>query len=525
MEEMKIRTGNNFSFSLFETTTEEREQVYAEVRDSHQMKPAYLAMLVLACLVATLGLLSNSTAVVIGAMLISPLMSPFLSAGLALAVGDWALGKAALKTIGWSILGAVLISALTVWLSPLRDPNSEILSRTNPNLLDLGIAFFSGCAGTYTVISRKGLTTIPGVAIATAVMPPLCVVGFGLQHLDARIMLGAGSLFLTNLAAIVISAAVIFLLASFRVTAMEGKHLAPSTRIAISLCTLVVLAIPLAYALVRAADQSRLRRTIEATLRREIEKDPARARLGAGLTYSENAGQVDVEATVRTTLYFSHAEVEALSDNLEKSIGRPVQMNLDQVLVKHGGLAAEPLTTPVPVKISEETAIARLSDAFQKETDLAATILQAKKEGVRVTVDGKRIVVVELIASVSRFPAKETIEAARRAFSAQSVQNPAIPNPRLLFRFHPLEPIRLTTVSGSRNGEFDKQELSEIAAFLESDPDWALKVETVPEMDQATGERLRQRLVKDLGVPDSRVLQTSDSNNNSSRLTVILSLP
>lgn len=166
--------------------------------------------------IATLGLVQNSPAVIIGAMLISPLMGPIMAAGLGLAVGDFYLALKAIGTLVASIAVAVGLSALIVWLLPFRSENGEILARIHPTLLDLGIALFSGLAGS-VVVGRAGgsdgVTALPGVAIAVALMPPLCTMGFGMgSGWNSEIMGGAGLLFLTNLVAIVSSAFIVFLL-------------------------------------------------------------------------------------------------------------------------------------------------------------------------------------------------------------------------------------------------------------------------------------------------------------------------
>src|SRR5665213_4035236 len=132
-----------------------------------------------------------------------------MASGLALAVGDLYLGIKASINLLLSITISIAFSGFLVWLLPFHSVTSEIIARTNPNLLDLGIALLSGLAGA-VVVSRgvgDGVTALPGVAIAVALMPPLCVMGFGLgSGVNLEIMGGAGLLFLTNLVAIVASA-------------------------------------------------------------------------------------------------------------------------------------------------------------------------------------------------------------------------------------------------------------------------------------------------------------------------------
>ena len=132
--------------------------------------------------IATLGLALNSPAVIIGAMLISPLMGPILASGLALATGDFVLGTRAVVNLALSCLAAIAFAVLLVALLPFKEVTAEIAARTQPNTLDLVIALFSGAVGSIAVCKEvKGVvTSIPGVAIAVALMPPLCVVGYGI---------------------------------------------------------------------------------------------------------------------------------------------------------------------------------------------------------------------------------------------------------------------------------------------------------------------------------------------------------
>jgi uncharacterized hydrophobic protein (TIGR00271 family) len=162
----------------------------------------------------------NSPAVIIGAMLISPLMGPILAAGLSLASGDVILGIRSIAKIVLSCLLAVAFTVLLVVILPFREMTSEIAARTQPNTLDLIIALFSGAVGSIAVCREvKGIaTSIPGVAIAVALMPPLCVAGYGfglMLTFDAatgwRISSGGGLLFLTNLVAITFTAMLVFL--------------------------------------------------------------------------------------------------------------------------------------------------------------------------------------------------------------------------------------------------------------------------------------------------------------------------
>ena len=200
---------------LLSIDQESKPRVYLQVFDAAEIASLnYWLELLLSAGIATLGLVLNSPAVVIGAMLISPLMGPILATGLSLAAADLYLGIKSLLCLVLSLIASVGFSAMLVWLLPFHSPTTEILSRTQPNLLDLGVALLSGLAGSLVVCrggGGGGITALPGVAIAVALMPPLCAVGYGVgSGFSTPIIYGAGLLFLTNLVAITASAFLIF---------------------------------------------------------------------------------------------------------------------------------------------------------------------------------------------------------------------------------------------------------------------------------------------------------------------------
>lgn len=135
-----------------------------------------------AILIASIGLNVNSTAVIIGAMLISPLMGPIVGAGYGLAVQDVGLIKLSLRNILIFIVISLITATLYFYLTPLNQAQSELLARTQPTLWDVLIAFFGGSAGIIALTRKNVSNVVPGVAIATALMPPLCTAGYGLAH-------------------------------------------------------------------------------------------------------------------------------------------------------------------------------------------------------------------------------------------------------------------------------------------------------------------------------------------------------
>lgn len=284
--------------------------------------------------IAILGLLLPSPAVVIGAMLISPLMGPIIGFGFGLALSDFAEIRRSLLSLAIGAALAMLFCALIVVLSPLHDVTSEIASRTRPNLFDLGIAIFSGLAGTYAMIrGRHG--AIVGVAIAVALMPPLAVMGFGLATWNLPILGGSAFLFFTNLMAIGLSAAVLARLYGF------GKQLSPrqtGLQVLLILGTLIAFAFPLGLALKQIAWETLVTRQA---------REAVTARFGDDARVSQiqvdfDALPIRVRAVVFTPDLRNGAESEA-SRALTDELGQPVQFGIEQVRIGHGDAEAAQL--------------------------------------------------------------------------------------------------------------------------------------------------------------------------------------
>ena len=157
-----------------------------------------LWVLIFAIFIASLGLNVNSTAVIIGAMLISPLMGPIMGLGLAIGINDLSLLRKSFYNYAVATGAALATSTLFFLLSPLNEAHSEILARTAPNIYDVLIALFGGLAGIIATSSKQKGNVITGVAIATALMPPLCTAGYGLATLRFEYFVGAFYLFIIN---------------------------------------------------------------------------------------------------------------------------------------------------------------------------------------------------------------------------------------------------------------------------------------------------------------------------------------
>ena len=186
------------NFINLHTGEEDRQKVLENVKSNISFRGSNFWILACAIVVASVGLNVNSTAVVIGAMLISPLMGPIVGAGFGLGIYDFDLLKKALKNLLIATIVGLVVSTIYFYLSPFKETQSELLSRTSPNIYDIFIAFFGGLVGVIAITRVEKGNPIPGVAIATALMPPLCTAGYGLAIGNYSFFFGAIYLYVIN---------------------------------------------------------------------------------------------------------------------------------------------------------------------------------------------------------------------------------------------------------------------------------------------------------------------------------------
>jgi uncharacterized hydrophobic protein (TIGR00271 family) len=288
----------------------------------------YIFMNVMSCGIAILGLLLSSPAVIIGAMLISPLMGPIMLMGFSLAILDLAALRQAVVSLAVGTGVALATAFLIVFVSPLTEITTEILARARPNFFDLLVAVFSGLAGGYAVIHRKG-ETIVGVAIATALMPPLAVTGFGLASGEFEIAGGAFFLFMTNLLAIALSVTILARFYGF------GERHSPQHarwQNALIVSVFLALSIPLGLSLRDIAYEARVRDVAGDALLVPFEAADARV-TDFDVTFPRTGpDRIKVRATVLTPQRVPGAEA-SLSAQLSERFGRQVNVVVDQVII------------------------------------------------------------------------------------------------------------------------------------------------------------------------------------------------
>ncbi len=297
-----------------------RESLLEELRASARPSASFYVLATASCAIATFGLLENSAAVIIGAMLIAPLMTPIVALGFALVDGDLRVLRDAFVALASGSVLAVGLSALLALVTQLPEPGSEILGRGHPTLLDLGIALAAGGIAGYARVNRGIAETIGGAAIAVALMPPLCVVGIALSLQRWELAYGALLLFATNLVGITLACAAVFVI---RGVAAGGTHRA----LWLAVGGLAVIAVPLAYATSQLIEQQRL----EAILRSALINDTQtfkRVEL-AGSTIDWLRQPIVVTLLVRAPQPVTPGQVRALQQFAQTRMRRPLTLIVD----------------------------------------------------------------------------------------------------------------------------------------------------------------------------------------------------
>ncbi|HAY71135.1 MAG TPA: DUF389 domain-containing protein, partial [Saprospirales bacterium] len=244
---------NILHFLNLEADLENPDIIHNEIQKGVTFKGTNLWILMFATIVASVGLNMNSTAVIIGAMLISPLMGPINGMGYSIATFDTELFRLSIKNFSFAVFASLAASTLYFFLSPVSTAHSELLARTSPTIYDVVIALFGGLAGIVAISSRMKGNVIPGVAIATALMPPLCTAGYGLATFQPSFFFGAIYLFTINTIFIALSALWVSQILNFpiRGTIPEKRKKAINNMITVVILIVLIPSIYFGYQLVQ----------------------------------------------------------------------------------------------------------------------------------------------------------------------------------------------------------------------------------------------------------------------------------
>jgi len=256
-----------FNFINLHNGEEKKDKVLENVTSNISFRGSNLWILACAIIIASVGLNVNSTAVIIGAMLISPLMGPIVGAGFALGTYNFPLLKKSVKNLLIATIVSLLVSAIYFYISPFKDVQSELLARTSPNIYDVLIAFFGGLVGVIAITRVEKGNPIPGVAIATALMPPLCTAGFGL----ATYFLGAFYLYTINCFFICIATFLVVKYLNYPSSIVDSKY-EKRIRYGISFLILVMI-VPSSYLAYNLFNEKKFTKTAEQFIQKQFDNN------------------------------------------------------------------------------------------------------------------------------------------------------------------------------------------------------------------------------------------------------------
>ncbi|HSB67457.1 MAG TPA: DUF389 domain-containing protein, partial [Anaerolineales bacterium] len=313
-------------------TVERRGEVLDELEQASSPGFDYFLMVILSCSIATFGLIIDSSAVIIGAMLVAPLMSPILGLSLASVAGEERMFRRAMVALIEGVMLAAILSAILGWLAHtlpfdvLNELPGEILDRTRPTPFDLGIALAGGAAAAYALAQPRLSAALPGVAIATALMPPVCTIGIGISLGNSQVALGAALLFFTNLAAISFAGIVVFAALGFRPHHLENTwhHIPRSLFVTAGLVLLV--AIPLVILTLRIVEKAHELQGVRAAVVAELSALPDAQLVDISIDASDST--LHLQVTVRTSRQPNYSQVVELQKAIAASLQRTIALQL-----------------------------------------------------------------------------------------------------------------------------------------------------------------------------------------------------
>lgn len=310
---------------LFSTASEDDfKEVFLTLREYAHFSASFILFMVLSAMLATLGLFLDNAPVVIGAMLLAPLMGPLVSLSMGMLRNDDKLLKNAAQVFALGTGLTLLVAALATLMLPYEQATDEIRSRLQPNLLDLGVAIISGIAAAFAHARESIQKSLPGVAIAVALVPPACVMGVGLGWLDWTIISGAGLLFLTNLAGIVLAAMFTFLCLGFAPALRANRELGLSIILAVS------VSIPLYHSLMNTVVYQRMEKNIST---QAYQINGKTVELSDVLVRPVD-DKIKIMAQLHSPELIAASDIAALRDTISTQLEKPVQLDVSVRLVQ-----------------------------------------------------------------------------------------------------------------------------------------------------------------------------------------------
>jgi uncharacterized hydrophobic protein (TIGR00271 family) len=356
-------------------TRERRAEVQVHLRDSCTPDFDFFLLVVLSAVIATLGLLTNSAAVIIGAMLVAPLMSPIIGIGLASLTGDARLFRDSGVALVRGAFLAVLMAVILTWgnrslpFVTLQELPVEVLSRTRPSPIDLIIALAGGMAAAFAMAMPSISAALPGVAIATALMPPLGVIGIGIAMGRWEVAGGALLLFLTNAVTIAFAAMLVFFALGFAPKREAGRRVPRA--LAVSAVFTLVLLVPLSFLSASFFREASENREINAVVRAEVSKFDAELTDLQPLQDGEN---LHLTITLRVSKQLLYEDVEELQEKIALQLQRPVSIVVNQIVAAQLDPHEPPTFTVTPTAATFTPTITHTPTATVTQTPSATPV-------------------------------------------------------------------------------------------------------------------------------------------------------
>jgi len=313
-------------FESLKIESKVRKEVRSNLYQNNKVGIDYYLLSGLSAVIATLGLLIDSPAVVIGGMLVSPLFYPAITLSMAAVRGNTKKFEQSIYNLLKAVLIIVAISFLVSYLVPTSSITNEIASRTEPNLLHLFIALFSGAAGAVAIIYPKVSTSLVGILVAAALVPPLGVAGFGIAQLDPQIIAGALLLFIANLLSIAFMGIVVFYIFGFVPKYNKDVKKIIRTDLIWSAVLLALIAIPLGYALTQSIQKEQRTVKIREVIASELDSKNLTGVVDVTITKIDNT--TTVKATANRLEIPNQQQYENIKNQLEDYFEEEIELEL-----------------------------------------------------------------------------------------------------------------------------------------------------------------------------------------------------
>ncbi|MBF0357782.1 MAG: DUF389 domain-containing protein [Magnetococcales bacterium] len=313
---------SDFHLPFFNHASEDEfRDLFLSIKESAVFSRPFLSLMVMSALLALFGLYANSAPVIIGAMILSPLMGPIISLSMGLARSQSMLISESLKTLSLGILVTLLCAIAVTTMMPFRTITGEMAARLTPNLLDLGVAVISGVAGAYANAKEEIAKSLAGVAIAVALVPPLCMIGVGLGWMERDVVRGATLLFATNLVGITVAGSLTFLALGFTPFKLARKGLF------MSLSLLALVSIPLYFSFGELIEKNNI---TEAITKESLTINGNEIKIEPIAVYIGEVTRVRLQAISQSPL--NNQDIESIKSSLTNKLNRPLTVEISVLL-------------------------------------------------------------------------------------------------------------------------------------------------------------------------------------------------